>query len=106
MSYSLDPDQAQHFVRHDLDPNCLSYEQMTKVGTSGERVKAFKHQTKFIADEQMTKVGTSGERVKAFKHQTKFIADDIKKKKHKKKTFFRENKSTFHVPSRQFTLTV
>ena len=36
VSYSLDPDQARHFVGPDLDPNCL--QQMTKVTTSSQRV--------------------------------------------------------------------
>ena len=40
MSNSLDPDQARHFVGPDLGSNCLqSYQQTTKVATSGERVK-------------------------------------------------------------------
>ena len=37
---SLDPGQARHVVRPDLDPNCLqSYQQRTKVAISKERVK-------------------------------------------------------------------
>ena len=39
VSNSLDPDQAQRFVRPDLGSNCLQrLSQMTKVATSGERV--------------------------------------------------------------------
>ena len=40
MSNSLDPDQARHFVRPDLDPNCLqSLSAEQKVAASGQRVK-------------------------------------------------------------------
>ena len=40
VSNSLYPDQVQHFVVPDLGSNCLqSYQQTTKVSTSGERVK-------------------------------------------------------------------
>ena len=36
------PDKAQHFVKHYLGSNCLqSYQQMTKVSTSSERVQEY-----------------------------------------------------------------
>ena len=39
VSNSLDPDQARCSVGPDLGPNCLqSYQQMTKVASSGEKV--------------------------------------------------------------------
>ena len=37
LSHSLDPDQARHFVRPDLGPNCL---QRFADGTSRQGVKA------------------------------------------------------------------
>ena len=37
MSNSLDPDQAHHSARPDLDPNCLQNQQTAKVATSKER---------------------------------------------------------------------
>ena len=40
MSNSLDPDQARHFVRPDLGPNCLQrLSADDKAATIGERVK-------------------------------------------------------------------
>ena len=42
VSNSLAPDKPQHFVKHNLGPNCLqSYQQMTKVSTSSERVQEY-----------------------------------------------------------------
>ena len=39
VSNGLDPDQDRYYVSPDLDPNCLqSYQQMTKVAASKERV--------------------------------------------------------------------
>ena len=40
VSNSLEPDQNQHSVGPDLDPNCLQrfYQRWTKVSTSKERV--------------------------------------------------------------------
>ena len=37
VSNSLDPDQAHHSARPDLDPNCLQNQQTAKVVTSKER---------------------------------------------------------------------
>ena len=48
MSNSLDPDQARHYVGPDLGQNCLqSYQQKTKVATSGLIVKGTGHINRF-----------------------------------------------------------
>ena len=40
VSNSMDPDQARHFVRPDLGPNCLQrFSADDKVAASGQRVK-------------------------------------------------------------------